>query len=33
MPEPLLVPGPHFSMLDGLNGDALLGLARALTEG
>lgn len=32
-PEPLIVPGHHFSMLDGLNGGALLALARSLAEG
>ncbi len=26
-PEPLICPGHHFSMLDGLNGGALLDLA------
>ncbi|WP_395673517.1 hypothetical protein [Inquilinus sp.] len=31
-PEPLIVPGHHFSMLDGLNGGALLALARSLAE-
>jgi len=32
-PAPLIVPGHHFSMLDGLNGGSLLGLARSLVEG
>ena len=32
-PEPLIVPGHHFSMLDGLNGGALLDLALSVAEG
>lgn len=32
-PDALIVPGHHFSMLEGLNGGALLDLALSLTEG
>jgi arylformamidase len=32
-PEPLIVPGHHFSMLEGLNGGALLELAKSLARG
>jgi arylformamidase len=32
-PEPLIVPGHHFSMLEGLNGGALLELAQSLARG
>lgn len=32
-PESLIVPGHHFSMLEGLNGGALLDLALSLTKG
>jgi hypothetical protein len=31
-PEPLIVPGHHFSMLEGLNGGALLELALSLAR-
>lgn len=33
LPAPLIAPGHHFSMLDGLNGGALLDLALATAEG
>jgi arylformamidase len=32
-PDPLIVPGHHFSMLEGLNGGALLELAQSLARG
>lgn len=32
-PDPLIVPGHHFSMLEGLNGGALLELAQSLAKG